>query len=252
MLFQEKSRCPPTKPNISDSGVRHGCSVINSELPCQKLNHFIKPAKKPILPEDYKVPEDLFVMVTADHDQVELNDFAHTLARMNLSTIDDGIVSPVCDDQKMPSWSDFNSVVTTEHIAEQSVGFLPVLPYPVTDCATVFTAMDNFLDVLNQLDQTSLIVTCDEGVYHIAREIKLIHPDKFKGLVLCMGSFHMMKIVLGCLGKYLKGSGAQKIWTESSIFGVNVAQNVITGHHYKRSLKGMLLLCEALERLRWA
>ena len=218
----------------------------------KKLKHFIKPAKKPVLPGDYIVPEDPFVMEKADHDQVELKDFAHTLARMNLTTIDDGIVSPVCDDQKMPSWSAFNSVVTTEHMAEQSVGFLPVLPHPVTDYATVFTAMDNFLDVLNQLDQTSLIVTCDEGVYHIAREIKLIHPDKFKGLVLCMGSFHMMNIVLGCLGKYLKGSGAQTIWTESSVFGVNVAENAMTGHHYKRSLKGMLLLSEALERLRWA
>ena len=45
----------------------------------------------------------------------------------------------------------------------------------------------------------------------------------------------MMIIVLSCLGKYPKGSGAQKIWTESSMFGVNVAENVMTGHHFKRS-----------------
>ena len=78
---------------------------------------------------------------------------------MNPATTDDGFVNPCCDDQKMPSWSAFNSLVIAEHIEEQSVGFLPVVLRPVTDYATVFTAVDNLLDLLTQLDQTSLIVT---------------------------------------------------------------------------------------------
>ena len=52
--------------------------------------------------------------------------------------------------------------------------------------------------------------------HHMAREIKLVHPDKFKDLVIWIATFHMMKLVLRCLGKCPKGgSGAQKIWTES-------------------------------------
>ena len=46
----------------------------------------------------------------------------------------------------------------SEHIEEQSVGFLPVVKYPVTGIHNV-TAIDNLLDILPQLDQTSLIVT---------------------------------------------------------------------------------------------
>ena len=46
-----------------------------------------------------------------------------------------------------------------------------------------------------------------------------------------LGSFHMMKIVLGCLGKYLRGSGAESIWTENSIFGLNVVESVLTGRN---------------------
>ena len=46
----------------------------------------------------------------------------------------------------------------------------------------------------------------------MAREIKLVHPDKLKDLVIWIDTFHVMKIVLSCLGKYLKGgSGAQNI-----------------------------------------
>ena len=49
-------------------------------------------------------------------------------------------------------------LIGNHHIEEQSVGFLPVVLRPVTDYATVFTAVDNSLHLLTQLDQTSLIV----------------------------------------------------------------------------------------------
>ena len=59
----------------------------------------------------------------------------------------------------------------------------------------------------------------------------------------------MIKIVLGCIGKYIEGSGAETVWLENGIFGPNVIKSVIDGSHYVRSLKGILLLCESIERL---
>ncbi len=115
----------------------------------------------------------------------------------------------------------------------------------------MYTSLKNFQNVLNQLKQEKLAITCDEGVYRIAREIMLRCHDEFSKLVLCMGSFHMIKVVLGSIGTYLPGSGAEQIWSKSNIFGVNVVQSVLAGSHYIRSLKGMMLLCESLERLRW-
>ena len=49
-------------------------------------------------------------------------------------------------------------------------------------------------------------------------------PEEFKDLILCMGSFHMAKILPGCLGKYLRGSGAGNIWTENLVSGIYVLQ----------------------------
>ena len=71
----------------------------------------------------------------------------------------------------------------------------------------------------------------------ISYEIKLVLPDKFKDLVLSMGAFLMTTIVLSYLGKYLRGSGAQKVWPENAMFGVNIGENVMTVQHLKRSLK---------------
>ena len=39
----------------------------------------------------------------------------------------------------------------------------------------------------------------------------------------------MAKIALGCLGKYLKGSGAEIILIESAVIGVNVVDSVLSG-----------------------
>lgn len=78
------------------------------------------------------------------------------------------------------------------------------------------------------------------------REIQLLRPEEFSNIVLCMGSFHMAKVALGCLGKYLRGSAAETIFVESSMFGSNVVDGVLTGRHYAMSFKGMQCLKEAL------
>ena len=39
----------------------------------------------------------------------------------------------------------------------------------------------------------------------------------------------MVKVALGCLGKYLKGSGAESILVESSVFGLNTVDSVLSG-----------------------
>ena len=57
----------------------------------------------------------------------------------------------------------------------------------------------------------------------------------------------MVKIFLGCIGKYLRESGAESIWIENGIFGPNVTQAVLGGSHYVRSLAGMTLLSETME-----
>ena len=109
----------------------------------------------------------------------------------------------------MPAWRETNAILSEKDISKKKVGFLPVLPYPATQYDTVYTALYNFKGILQHLDQPKLQVTCD--VYHIAREIQLIRPEEFQDIVLCMGSFHMAKVALCCMGKYLKGSGAESI-----------------------------------------
>ena len=51
--------------------------------------------------------------------------------------------------------------------------------------------------------------------------------------------------------KVFMWQGAENIWIENLVFGINVVQSVLGGTHKTRSLKDMLLLCEAMQRLQW-
>ena len=93
---------------------------------------------------------------------------------------------------------------------------LPVIPSSVTDHQTVYTALKTFQDILKQLSQIHLAVTCDEGVLHIAREITMGNASEFENIVLFLGIFHVTKIFFGYLGKYLRNNGAESIWIKTA------------------------------------
>jgi hypothetical protein len=47
----------------------------------------------------------------------------------------------------------------------------------------------------------------------------------------------MAKVTIGCLGKYLKGNGADTIFVESGTFWVNTVGSALGGKNYSTSLK---------------
>ena len=253
ILIQDKPDVIRRKPNISETSVQRGCKAFIGPLPCQKLEEFYtyKSSKKIYLPDSYTPSPQLFSMEDADYITIIQNDIAWIISRLDLSDISNNTVSPFGEQQSMPSWSSFNSVISDRKRKIQQVGFLPILPHPVTKDETVYTSLINFKNVLNQLTQSQIAVFCDEGVYHIAREITLQRPDEFSGIVLCLGSFHMIKAFLACIGKYLSGSGCRTIWTQNKVFGIDVVESVLSGSHYDRSLDGICLLGECISRLQW-
>lgn len=143
----------------------------------------------------------------------------------------------------MPNWSASNSVWSSDNIPVKDVAFTPVLPHPITDYNTVFTALVNLQNILLQLDQSFLPTYCDEKVYAIVKEVQLHKPDQFSNLIPVLGSFHMLKVVQTCIGKYLRGSGAEKLIPEGGVFDpTEVESSVMGGKDYAKSLHGFQAL----------
>ncbi|KAJ8679187.1 hypothetical protein QAD02_014974 [Eretmocerus hayati] len=250
--FQERSNDIQRKPRISETSVNQRSRSFDVNLSCQELKTFHKPPGKITLPPDFQID----VLITPEmFDQLNSDDFTWNLSRMS---VDDGALVVSQRDgenseserlQTVPSWSAYFSVVYDDNQKLQTTAFLPILPHPVTEYSTVYTAMCNFVDILHQLDQQHLPITCDEGVYRIARHIQLQMPEKFGRLIFILGSLHMAKVLQSCIGKYLSESGANHILVETESFGVNAVEHVLGGSDYARAMKGFDLLAEALTRL---
>ena len=151
--------------------------------------------------------------------------------------------------QNVPSFAAMNSLLFSGHHFLTEICFTPIVPYPATDYDTIFTCMKNIQDVLEQKSQKYGPLWCDEGVYRIAKELQLLNPESFKNIFLGLGGFHMEKIVLACLGKYLEEVGIEQVLVKNEVFGPVVAKQVMTGSHYIRSKRGMSIMAEALHRL---
>ena len=213
----------------------------------KNFRNFIS-TKKIDLPDSYTPSPELFSVEDADTTIIQ-NDIAWIISRLDLSDISNNTVSPFGEQQSMPSWSSFNSVISDRKGKVQHVGFLPI-HIQLQSMKQWHMSLINFKNILNQLTQSHIAVFCD-GVYHIAREITLLKPDEFLGIVLCLGSFHMIKAFLACIGKYLSGSVCRTIWAQNKVFGIDVVESVLSGSHYERSLDGICLIGECISGLQW-
>ena len=149
----------------------------------------------------------------------------------------------------VPSFAALKSLLDTSICSITHCAFTPILPYPATEFDTIFTTMINFQDVLQQRGRKSGPLWSDEGVYHIAKEIQLIYPEKFADIFLGIGGFHLEKVVIGCLGSYLECSGIQHQLVEEKVFGPAVVNSVMSGGNYIRGKRGISLIAEAMEQL---
>ena len=111
----------------------------------------------------------------------------------------------------------------------------------------------NFQDVLKQKQQVSGALWCDEGVYHITKELHLVYNDKFNDIFLGFGGFHMEKVVLNVIRQFLSNIGVRDIFVQNEIYGPAVTDNtVMTGSHYVLSRQAFRILHEAVNRLGFA
>ncbi|KAJ8677211.1 hypothetical protein QAD02_012998 [Eretmocerus hayati] len=252
VLFQDDSSSEEDqfrKPDSTDANIDTRMRTFEKLLKCQELQAFEKPTGEIVIPDSYATCTD-YPTVTADElkKNFDLHDFSFSTSRMGISD-DENDISIRNDNQTIPTQSPFLSTVLEDSRCKQRIGFLPVSPHPVTEYATVYTSMMNFLDISSQLDQEFLVITCDEGVYSIAMHIKFMLTALFGKLIIRLGDFHLIKIVQACVGKYLKNSGIKDILIETRLFGPNVAEKVLQGSDYAKSLYGFNVIYEAMRRL---
>ena len=116
-------------------------------------------------------------------------------------TVDDANIN-------LPSCPAIKTLISSAEIILTLHAFTPIIPHPETQFDNIFTYMKNFY-VLLQKNIPYGRLWSDEGVYKIAKEKQLLRPQEIDNIFLGLGGFHMEKVVLACLGSFLKESGTK-------------------------------------------
>ena len=169
------------------------------ELPCQTLKSFHLATKKQELPSSFLSNEF--------HYEVGIGEKIISLLRTN---------EVMTREVFLPTWAGIHSLVSTSNSTLKKVGFLPLIPHPITKIETVFTCLRSLKSIAERLSQPVLPIACD-GVYSLVVQIWLQQPEMFNNIYPMLGTFHMTKSALKCAGKYIRGSGAEDAFIETQI-----------------------------------
>ena len=85
VLFQGKPFQALRKPKIYESPMEHGSKAFNVEVNCQELKEFLKPSRKPELPNEFVVSTSLHPVDYALQENIKMKDMAWSLSRLDHS-----------------------------------------------------------------------------------------------------------------------------------------------------------------------
>ena len=188
------------------------------------------------------------VDITSDpHDASRLKpkllDQAFVLARMDAA--DKGT-------RKIPSWTGFNTQLSTSIPNQSVVGYLPVIDASPTEMDTVNTILVRSMKYADLLHLAEIVLVFDQAIY--AKAMKIIwegsNEEFRRRIIVRLGAFHTKMSYLACIGIRYKDAGLSDIFVESGLVASGSLAGVMNGKHYNRAVRAHKIASEALQRLR--
>ena len=157
-------------------------------------------------------------------EQTPLENTKHMLPWLILKTTNPLETSP---------WSGYFSEIEDAPCMKTNIAALPIIPYPVTEWSTIFTAltiMDNISkDIMgaNHLTTISLDLAIHEKAVQLAySNNRLAAMYNFR-----LGELHISMAHLRGIGTYIENSGLDSIWIESNTYGPAVVRSIKSCTH---------------------
>ena len=177
-------------------------------------------------------------------------DFAWFHCRLNLTNLFSSGPLRQSDGQPLPSWSMFNSKISSEYPPVTSIGYCPMINASSTEYSTIYTVRKNVQKMMVSLQQKGSVITFDLAIYSKAKEIQWRVPEDFKDTILRLGGFHVALNYLAVIGKmFVWCSGLYDIMMDSGIYGSHAASVLLQGKSYNRGVRAHKIVLEGFLRL---
>ena len=113
---------------------------------------------------------------------------------------------------------------------------LPLLNESINSPAMVshcFKVISKIVQELNPLQPT--VITVDQPVYAIAKQVQWSKPEDYKDVVVMMGPLHIEMAFLNAIGDWLEGSGWVDIFERARLTTVGRIDSFLKGSKVKEA-----------------
>ncbi|KAK2554918.1 hypothetical protein P5673_023601 [Acropora cervicornis] len=176
--------------------------------------------------------------------------------------------------QKIPGWSGFSQLLSSNQHQVKMVGLLPIVNAPAHEYETLWTVILRCKAMTRLRNGKYTVITMDEGLYNKAKMLQWPKTEEFKNVIVVLGGFHTQMTFSKVIGKYLESSEISDIWAESEVnrilgkmthtrcaeqygkrlqssLGETTAENILKGKLWNRVMRAHKLSYEALGRVLW-
>ena len=119
--------------------------------------------------------------------------------------------------QHVPEWTGFHATISSRMSLPTTVGNCRSIPAAPTDMDVIYTMLYNVHKMLSKPNQNHQVLTVDEGIYEIAKEVQRKVSPQFEDMIIRLGGFHRAKNFLGVIGRRMEESEIEQILEE--LFG---------------------------------
>ena len=118
----------------------------------------------------------------------------------------------------VPSWAGFFIKIRDKIVVIQStIGDLDTLDSSATDLKTAYEILCCGLEIKERLQLKAVACAFDQAFYAKAMEVLWKQKERFKGLVIMMGGFHLLMTLLAIIGTRFGDAGLRDVAAHSEV-----------------------------------
>ena len=140
-------------------------------------------------------------------------------------------------EQKIPSWSGYNSAIA-ERCNITNFGALPLIPAPAHEWTTLLTVLKLAQGINAQTvgENKKTVISLDMALYEKALQLLDCRPYMREQYVIRLGELHVCMAVIRGIGTCMENSGLDDVWVETGLFSPATVRQILDFRFYKRSL----------------
>lgn len=227
------------EPNINDEQARvkdtkalsHALTEKASDMQAVTPYRTIKRGEPPIRPEP--------AVFSSSTEPQRKRNIIHTLAR--LKTNGD---RPNVAEQTIPSYNGFHANLNMEQ-GKSKAYFHTSYNQPPSK-SVVKDIMDKLCNIIAIKHMPFAFLVGDHPVYVLITQLKAENPNKYLHIVPFLGPFHTQCVMMSAIYKRYKGSELGDVLVAGGVIAEGSVDQALKGKHYKRGLRCLKLMYEAL------